>query len=147
MFCPSLLASVGLDETLDCTNLSVTDKVLDAFKQKCVVHDIFFKITTCPDYFSVSNYTLPPQHTDSWMDCTTAVVEPMLLIRGDGHISLDRRVNPGYSYHTIRTVDHALRGIPGVTVIRTTFDRDHPDNCKFPAETDQKENIYWTEQE
>lgn len=81
------------------------------------------------------------------MDCTTAVVEPMLLIRGDGHISLDRRVNPGYSYHTIRTVDHALRGIPGVTVIRTTFDRDHPDNCKFPAETDQKENIYWTEQE
>ncbi|KAG1856082.1 hypothetical protein F4604DRAFT_1590489, partial [Suillus subluteus] len=32
VFCPSLLASIGLDETLDCTNLLFTDKVLDTFK-------------------------------------------------------------------------------------------------------------------
>ncbi|KAG0699446.1 hypothetical protein DFH29DRAFT_1001957 [Suillus ampliporus] len=76
----------------NCTNLSVTDKVLDAFKQ--------------------NNYILPPRHFDSWMDCTTAVVEAMIVIRGDGHISMDHRVNPSYSSYTIRTVDQALHGIP-----------------------------------
>ncbi|KAG2083089.1 uncharacterized protein F5147DRAFT_660271 [Suillus discolor] len=127
VFCPSLLASVGLNETLDCTNLSVTDKVFDAFKQ--------------------NNYILPPRHFDSWMDCTTAVVEAMIVIRGNGHISMDHRVNPGYSYYTIRTVDQAICRIPKVSVIQTTFDHEHPDNRKFPAETDQNENIFWTEQE
>ncbi|KAG0693114.1 hypothetical protein DFH29DRAFT_763487, partial [Suillus ampliporus] len=127
VFCPSLLASIGLNETLNCTNLSVTNKVLDAFKQ--------------------NNYILPPRHFDSWMDCTTAVVEVMIVIRGDGHISMDHRVNPSYSYYTICTVDQALHGIPEVSVIWTTFDREHPDNRKFPAETDRNENIFWTEQE
>jgi hypothetical protein len=74
-------------------------------------------------------------------------VQAMIVIRGDGNISMDHRLNPGYSYYTIRSVDQALRGIPGVTVIRTTFDRDHPDNRKFSAETDRQENIFWTEQE
>jgi len=49
--------------------------------------------------------------------------------------------------HTTAVVDHALRGTPRVTVIQMTFDRNHPDNLKFPAETDQKENIFWTQWE
>ena len=36
IFCPSLLANAGLKESLDCTDFSATDRVLDGFKQKCV---------------------------------------------------------------------------------------------------------------
>ncbi|KAJ8582238.1 hypothetical protein M405DRAFT_750570, partial [Rhizopogon salebrosus TDB-379] len=37
IFCASFLASSSLKETLDCTDLSLTDSVLDRVKQKCVV--------------------------------------------------------------------------------------------------------------
>ncbi|KAG2051734.1 hypothetical protein BDR06DRAFT_973631 [Suillus hirtellus] len=90
--------------------------------------DMWWKITTLGDH-------IPWEVEKMLRQLERCIVEVMIVIRDDGHISMDHRVNPSYLYYTIHAVDQALHGIPGVTVIWMTFDHEHPNNHKFPAET------------
>jgi hypothetical protein len=77
------------------------------------------------------------------MHCATAVEAQPLLVIPDAIVRLDTPSN------TLPLVATAIPTVttPIVTVIHTKFDREHTDNQRFPAETQRKENVMWTERE
>ena len=81
----------------------------------------------------------------AWTHCTTAVEARPLVVIGDAILRRDAPSNalpPTLTAAAIPTVT-----IPIVTVIQTKFDCEHTDNQYFPAETQRKENVMWTERE
>ncbi|KAG1868759.1 hypothetical protein C8R48DRAFT_771536 [Suillus tomentosus] len=121
IFCLSFLTSIGVGNTIDCTDLSLSDKVFDGFKQH--------------------HFSLPTREIGAWAICVPAVTEQRLVIDGKG-----------ISSHLPSMLDsiNECRGmkIPiDVTVIQTSYDRKHRSNIHFPAKTNRRENIIWTEGE
>ncbi|KAG0702911.1 hypothetical protein DFH29DRAFT_804300 [Suillus ampliporus] len=120
IFCTSFLELVGVEATLDCTDLSITDQFFGAFKQ--------------------NDYSLPGRDMGAWISCTSAITQPMLIV------SREVKVSDG----VCPAIDRLLPAIPWtphVSVIQTSFDRKHSDNLCFPAETNRMQNIIWTEHE
>ncbi|KAG2092139.1 uncharacterized protein F5147DRAFT_657757 [Suillus discolor] len=93
IFCSLFLTSVGVGETLDCTDVLITDKVFDQFKQ---------------------------------------------------HKGISSRLSS-----TLCGVNNCRGAITpiDVTVIQTSYDRKHATNVRFPAKTNRRENVIWTEGE
>ncbi|KAG1719211.1 hypothetical protein EDD22DRAFT_791784, partial [Suillus occidentalis] len=115
IFCSLFLTSVGVGETLDCTDVLITDKVFDQFKQH--------------------NFSLPARDVGTWDICFSTLTE---------HKGISSRLSS-----TLCGVNNCRGGITpiDVTVIQTLYDRKHATNVRFPAKTNRRENVIWTEGE
>ncbi|KAG1738831.1 uncharacterized protein EDB91DRAFT_1248992 [Suillus paluster] len=117
IFPSSFLTRVGAKNSLDCTDLELSDRVFDVFRQE--------------------NFALPARDTVAWGIFKSDITEQMLVIGGKGINGLLKSLmhRPG-----------GVKRF-SVTVIRTLFDHMHGNNVRFPAENDRKENAIWTESE
>ncbi|KAG1837772.1 hypothetical protein F4604DRAFT_1532350, partial [Suillus subluteus] len=123
LFCPSFTEHIGVGETLDCTNISLTDKVFGAFKQ--------------------NTYSLPARDLAAWSSCTSTIAMPCRVMCQEGHIG-------GILGPALRNMECFLPPMPwqpNISVLKTSFKGDPSDNQGFPAKTNRRENIAWTEGE
>ncbi|KAG2086754.1 uncharacterized protein F5147DRAFT_588409 [Suillus discolor] len=124
IFPSSFLTCVGAGDTLDCTDLVLTDGVFDIFRQECVIYLFYIckKILTDLPGISLSQ---------------PGIWEPGPFAN---------QIGKGITSHL-----HSLTCCPSgvkhfcVTVVQTSFDRSHCNNVRSPAKNDRKDNVIWTE--
>ncbi|KAG1845945.1 hypothetical protein C8R48DRAFT_546547, partial [Suillus tomentosus] len=117
VFPSSFLTCVGAGDTLDCTDLVLTDGFFNIFRQE--------------------NFTLPARDMGAWAICKSDVAEQTLVISGKGITS---------HLHSLTCCPSGVKRFC-VTVVQTSFDRSHCNNVRSPAKNDRKENAIWTERE
>ncbi|KAG2056216.1 hypothetical protein BDR06DRAFT_850106, partial [Suillus hirtellus] len=113
----SFLTSVGAGDALDCTDLVLTNRVFDIFRQE--------------------NFTLLARDMGAWAICKSDVAEQTLVISGKGVTS---------HLHSLTCCPSGVKHF-SVTVFQTSFDRSHCNNVQSPAKNDRKENAIWMESE
>jgi hypothetical protein len=88
-----------------------------------------------------SNFSLPARDVGTWDICFSTLTEQRLVIDSKG---ISSRLSS-----TLCGVNNCRGGITpiDVTVIQTLYDRKHATNVRFPAKTNRRENVIWTEGE
>jgi hypothetical protein len=89
----------------------------------------------------VRNFSLPARDMKAWAVCIPPTMEKRLVIDSKGVTS-----RLPSALHSVNEFHAGIKRIE-VTVIKTSFDRFHKNNLTFPAKTNRRENVVWTEGE
>jgi hypothetical protein len=91
----------------------------------------------------LSTYSLPARNVAAWSSCSSPVLRPNFIMRQEG--TLGGPLRP--ALHTLEQLLPPVPWTPHISVVKTTFRRDHINNKRCPAKTDRRENAAWTEGE